>query len=141
MINIEPYLNFNGNCEDAFSFYKSVFGGEFSYISRFEDMPPQEGVPPMPEEFKRRIMHVSLRVGGIMLMGSDTGGGWAPKFVVGNNVTLTLNADNRQEADKLFKKLSEGGKVIMPMADMFWGAYYGMFTDKFEVNWMITAGK
>ncbi len=137
MINIEPYLNFNGNCEEAFNFYKSVFGGDFGYIGRFGEMPPQEGIPPMDEEFKKRIMHISLKIGQTMLMGSDTGGDWAPTFTMGNNITLNLNAENKKEADDVFKKLSAGGKVIMPMQETFWKSYYGMFTDKFGVNWMI----
>ncbi len=77
-MTINPYLNFDGNCEEAFNFYKSVFGQEFMYIGRFGEMPPQEGMPPISEEFKRRIMHVSLKVGDTILMGSDTGGDWAP---------------------------------------------------------------
>ena len=140
MMKINPYLNFDGNCEEAFSFYKSVFGGEFLYMGRFEDIPPQEGMPLMPEEFKKRIMHVSLQVGETVLMGSDTGGDCGgPGFIVGNNINLSVGADSRSEADKLFSALSKGGKILMPMEEMFWGEYFGMFTDKFGINWMISS--
>ena len=138
-MKINPYLNFEGNCEEAFNFYKSVFGSEFMYMGRFEDMPSQEGMPPMREEFKKKIMHVSLLIGETILMGSDTGGDCAPSFVAGNNISLSLNPNSKAEADKLFAALSKDGKVIMPMEDMFWGEYFGMLTDKFGINWMISA--
>ena len=135
---VNPYLNFKGNCEEAFNFYKSVFGGEFGYIGRFGEMPPQEGMS-MPDEDKNKIMHVSLPMSnGSMLMGSDTGGEWAPNTVIGNNISLSLNAQSRDEADKLFNALSAGGKVTMPMSDTFWGDYFGMCTDKFDINWMMS---
>ena len=137
IVNI--YLNFNGNCEEAFNFYKSVFGGEFPYIGRFKDMPPQEGIPPMPEEMQNKIMHVSLPTSKeTMLMGSDTGGEWAPSYVQGNNFSISINPTSKEEADRLFNGLSEGGKVTMPLNDTFWGDYFGMFTDKFGINWMIS---
>ena len=138
-MKINPYLNFDGNCEEAFNFYKSVFGGEFMYIGRFGEMPPQEGMPSMSEEFKKRIMHVSLQVGETVLMGSDTREDCGPKFVVGNNISLSISIDNKAEADKLFAALSNGGKVFMPMDEMFWGEYFGILTDKFGVSWMINA--
>lgn len=139
MMKINPYLNFDGNCEEAFNFYKSVFGGEFLYMGRFEDMPPQEGMPDMPEAFKKRIMHVSLQIGETVLMGSDTGGDCGPKFALGNNISLSIGIDSKEEANQLFTGLSKGGNVVMPMDEMFWGDYFGMFTDKFGVNWMISA--
>jgi PhnB protein len=92
----------------------------------------------MSESELNNIMHISLPVGDAMLMGSDTGGEWAPDFKVGNNVQLSINADSREDADRMFKALSDGGNVTMPMADMFWGDYYGMCTDKFGVNWMMS---
>ena len=135
---VNPYLNFKGNCEEAFNFYKSVFGGEFGYLGRFGEMPPQEGMS-MPDEDKNKIMHVSLPMSnGSMLMGSDTGGEWAPNTVIGNNISLSLNAQSRDEADKIFNALSAGGKVTMPMNDTFWGDYFGMCTDKFDINWMMS---
>jgi len=138
MASVQIYLNFNGNCEEAFNFYKSVFGTEFEYIGRFKDMPAEEGQPEMPEEMGNLVMHVSLPVGnGTMLMGSDTGGEWAPSFVQGNNFSISVNADSKAEADKLFAALSEGGQVTMPLNSTFWGAYFGMLTDKFGINWMV----
>ena len=137
LVNI--YLNFNGNCEEAFNFYKSVFGGEFPYIGRFKDMPPQEGMPPLPKEMENKIMHVSLPVSKeTMLMGSDTGGEWAPSFVQGNNFSISINADSQEQADRFFNELSKGGKVTMPMAKTFWGDYFGMFADQFGINWMVS---
>ncbi len=133
------YLNFNGNCEEAFTFYKSVFGGEFSYVGRFSEMPPQEGVPPMPEADANRIMHISLPLGeGSALMGSDTGGEWAPGFNQGNNFSISLCPESREATDKLYAALSAGGKTNMPMNETFWGDYFGMCEDKFGINWMFS---
>ncbi|MEJ8590167.1 VOC family protein [Riemerella anatipestifer] len=137
MTTVNIYLNFNGNCEEAFNFYKSVFGGEFTYVGKFGDMPPQEGMPPMSEVDKNKIMHIGLPIGNTVLMGSDTGGEWAPSFQQGNNFSINITPESKEVADKLFNGLSAGGKVTMPMADTFWGAYFGMFTDKFGINWMI----
>ncbi|HEY9179011.1 MAG TPA: VOC family protein [Flavipsychrobacter sp.] len=138
MASINPYLTFNGNCEEAFNFYKSVFGGEFNYLGRFNEMPPQEGKT-MPEEESNRIMHISLPIGGgTALMGSDTGGEWAQGFTTGNNFSISINADSKEEADKIFNAISSGGQVTMPMADTFWGSYFGMCTDKFGIAWMMS---
>ncbi|MEO5790230.1 MAG: VOC family protein [Gelidibacter sp.] len=136
MTTINTYLNFNGNCEEAFNFYKSVFGGEFTYIGRFGDMPAGDNHT-VAEADRNKIMHVSLPIGSTILMGSDTGGDCGPAFVQGNNFSISINPKSKEEADKLFKGLSAGGQVTMPMADTFWGAYFGMFTDKFGVNWMV----
>jgi PhnB protein len=139
MTTANVYLTFNGNCEEAFLFYKSVFGGEFPYVGRFKDMPPQEGMPPLPKEMENMIMHISIPVGGdTVIMGSDTGGEWAPSFKQGNNFSISLNTDSKEEADRLFNGLSAGGEVTMPMEQTFWGDYFGMFTDKFGVNWMVS---
>ena len=140
MTTVNVYLNFDGNCEQAFNFYKSVFGGDFPYIGRYKDMPPPPGGgKSFPEEQGNRIMHVSLPISNeTMLMGSDTGGEWAADYKQGNNFSISINADNRKEADRLFEGLSEGGRVTMPMNDTFWGDYFGMFTDKFGVNWMVS---
>lgn len=138
MKTVNIYLNFLGNCEEAFLFYQSVFGGEFSYLSRFKDMPLQEGMPPMPEEMMNQILHISLPISKeTILMGSDTGNDWAPGFIVGNNFSISVSVESREEADRVFKELSAGGKVTMPMEMVFWGDYFGMFTDKFGINWMI----
>ena len=142
MATLSPYLNFNGNCEEAFNFYKSVFGGEFPYIGRFNEMPPAEGGKPMTEEEGNKIMHVSLPIGkDSVIMGSDAGGEWAGKIQPGDNVQLSLNAESTEEADKWFNGLAAGGQVKMPMADTFWGAYFGMLTDKFGINWMLNYDK
>ncbi len=139
MPTVNVYLNFNGDCKEAFDFYKSVFGGEFPYVSTFGEMPPQEGMPSIPDDFKDKIMHISLPISEeTIIMGSDTGGEWAPDFKQGNNFSISINADNKAEADKLFNGLSEGGKVTMPMDSTFWGDYFGMCIDKFGINWMVS---
>jgi len=138
MATVNPYLNFPGTCEEAFNFYKSVFGGEFGYIGRFGEMPPQEGYT-VPESDKNKIMHVSLPLAnGSMLMGSDSGGEWLPSFNAGNNISLSINASSKEEADKIFNALAEGGKVTMPLAKTFWSDYFGMCTDKFDIHWMMS---
>ena len=139
MTSVNTYLNFNGDCEEAFNLYKSVFGGEFSFVGRYKDMPPQEGMPPIPDNELNRIMHMALPISNeTMLMGSDAGGDWAPAIVQGNNVAISINTDSKENADRIFNGLSEGGKVTMPMDNTFWGDYFGMFTDKFGINWMIS---
>jgi PhnB protein len=138
MTTVNVYLTFNGNCEEAFNFYKSVFGGEFGWLGRFKDMPPQDGKP-LSASDAEKIMHVSLPISKeTTLMGSDTGGEWAPSFKPGNNFSISINSDSRTDADNFFGKLSAGGSVTMPMADTFWGSYFGMFTDKFGINWMVS---
>lgn len=130
---VNPYLNFNGNTEEAFNFYKSVFGGEFVTVMRFGETP---GCESMPETEKNGIMHIALPLGSSLLMGTDV-----PKSMeqvkFGTNSSITIDAESREEADRYFNGLAEDGKVGMPMDDMFWGAYYGMLTDKFGVQWMI----
>ncbi len=139
MPSVNVYLTFNGNCEDAFNFYKSVFGGEFPYIGRFKEMPPQEGVPPMSAADAEKIMHVSLPVGPhTVLMGSDTGGEWSSSYKPGNNFSISVNADSKEQADQIFNGLASGGMVTMPMNKTFWGDYFGMCTDKFGINWMMS---
>jgi PhnB protein len=138
MASVNLYLNFNGNCEEAFNFYKAGFGTEFQYIGRFNEMPPSDEYK-MPESDGQKIMHVSLPIGdGTVLMGSDTGGEWAPGFVQGNNFSVSINTGNKEEADKLFNSLSDSGKVTMPLSKTFWSEYFGMFTDKFGINWMVS---
>ena len=138
MPKINIYLTFNGNCRDAFEFYKSVFGGEFQNLSTFGEMPPQEEMPPIDEEMKNNLMHVALPISeGTVLMGSDTGN-WGPEISVGNNFSISVDTGSNEEADKLFKALSEGGNITMPMENTFWGSYFGMLTDKFGINWMVS---
>lgn len=137
MATVNVYLTFNGNCKEAFDFYRSVFGGDYPYVGTFGEMPPAEGKT-MPEADKDKIMHISLPISQeTILMGSDTGGEWAAHFNQGNNVALSVNTESRAEAEKLFNGLSAGGQVTMPLADTFWGAYFGMWTDKFGINWMV----
>ena len=139
MASINPYLTFNGNCEEAFTFYKSVFGGEFPYIGRFKDMPPVDGCGEMMDADKEKIMHVSLPIsGGSILMGSDSTESFGNATVAGNNFALSISTGSQDEADKLFAELSAGGQVTMPMNKTFWGSYFGMFTDKFGIQWMVS---
>lgn len=137
MTTLNIYLNFDGNCEAAFNFYKSVFGGEFSYLGRFKDMPDTSGHT-VTEDEKEKIMHVGLPIGSSMLMGSDVGGDWAPNFQAGNNFSASLTVDSKEEADRVFAALSFGGIPMMPMENTFWGDYFGMLTDQFGINWMIS---
>ncbi|NBO70625.1 MAG: VOC family protein [Bacteroidetes bacterium] len=140
MARTSIYLNFSGNTEEAFLFYKSVFGGEFGNdgITRFGDMPTMEGAPPMSEAVQSMILHVEIAItGGLILMGTD-----APQelgFTVhqGNNVNINLEPDTKTEAERLFDALSEGGTILQPLQEMFWGAYYGHLQDKFGINWMV----
>jgi len=137
MAGLYPYLTFNGNCEDVFEFYKSVFGSEFSYLGRFKDMPPGEFE--VPEAEKEKIMHVSLPIGkDTVLMGSDSSEAFGRVVKKGDNFSLSLNTEDREEADKLFTALVDGGKITMPMASTFWGAYFGMLVDKFGIQWMVS---
>jgi PhnB protein len=137
MASINPYLIFNGNCEEVFLFYQSVFGGEFPYIGKFKDMPPAEGNSVLSEADGNKIMHVTLPIGdGSVLMGSDSNSA-SGDVAFGQNVSLSINAKSKEEADKLFNGLSAGGTVTMPMNQAFWGAYFGMFIDKFGINWMV----
>ena len=138
MATVNIYLTFNGNCEEAFEFYQSVFGGEIPYMGRFKDMPPGEDAKLNPGE-ENRIMHVSLPISKeTMLMGSDTGGEWATGYLQGNNFSISITADSKEEADKLFKGLSTGGKVTMPLSKTFWSESFGMLTDKFGISWMVS---
>jgi PhnB protein len=135
---LNPYLTFKGNCEMAFNFYKSVFGNEFITVSRFGEMPLTNGLKTLDAD-KNKIMHIALPLSkDNILMGSDTGGEWAPTTIIGNNVSLSITAESKEEADRLFDQLSAGGKATMPMNDTFWGEYFGMLTDKFDINWMIS---
>jgi PhnB protein len=139
MTTVNIYLTFNGNCEEAFNFYRSVFGGEFPYIGRFKDMPPGDDSMKVPPDQENRIMHVSLPISKeTMLMGSDTGGGWGAGFTQGNNFSISVNTDTKEEADRLFNGLSAGGKVTMPMSKTFWSEHFGMLADKFGINWLVS---
>jgi len=137
MTTLNTYLTFNGNCEEAFLFYKSVFGGEFTHIARFSEMPDNPNCP-IGNEDKDKIMHVSLPISKeTVLMGSDTSGEWASKFNQGNNFSISISADSKAAADEFFNKLSANGKVIMAMDTTFWDSYFGMFVDKYGIQWMV----
>ena len=136
MPKLNPYLNFAGNTEEAFNFYKSVFGGEFSSVFRFKDM-PVEGVS-IPKEDENKIMHIGLPIGkDDVLMASDTLESLGQSLVQGNNTYLSIHPESKEEADRIFNALSAGGTIEMPIANQAWGDYYGSFMDKFGVQWMV----
>lgn len=135
MALINPHINFNGNAEEAFTFYKSVFGGEFAKVMRFKDMAGPEF--PMAESEANKIMHIALPIGKNVLMGNDV-----PEFMGKTNENenrskIAISAESKEEADKLFNGLSEGGQVEMPISDSPWGSYFGMFRDKYGIEWMV----
>jgi PhnB protein len=139
MSRICTYLNFPRSTEEAFTFYQSVFGGEFSRggMARFKDIPPMEGSPAVAEEDKELVMHVELPItGGHVLMGTDAPESMGFKVNTGNNVHIMVEPDSKEETDQLFAALSAGGTVTMPLQNMFWGSYYGTCTDKFGIQWM-----
>ncbi len=136
MAQLNPYIHFNGNAEEAFTFYKSVFGGEFATVSRFKDLNMPEH--PVSEKEADKIMHIALPIGkSSVLMGSDT-----PEFMGKHNENetrskISISAESKEEADQLFNGLSVGGEVEMPIAESPWGSYFGMFRDKFGIEWMV----
>ena len=130
-MTLNTYLHFNGNCREAFEFYRSVFGGEFAFIDTFANGPEDFEVP---EEELDSIMHVSLPIGSSVLMGSDVPSSFGPANM-GNNFSISCLTQSREETDELFAGISEGGTVTCPLADMFWGAYFGSCTDRFGINW------
>lgn len=138
MARVSTYLNFSRNTEEAFNFYKTVFGTEFEgEIGRMGDAPRGEGQPPLADEDKNLVMHVSLPIlGGHVLMGTDAPESMGFTVNFGNNIYINLEPDTRAETDELFNALAEGGKVEMKMQEMFWGDYFGSLTDKFGVRWM-----
>lgn len=138
MATVNAYLMFDGNCEAAFNFYKSAFGKEFSNLSRFGEIPPQEGIPPIADDMKDRVMHVSLPISAeTVLMGSDIMQGMRSSFTVGDNFFIFLGVNSKEEADSVFVNLSKGGKITMPLEVTFWNAYFGMFIDQFGISWMV----
>ena len=143
MASVGTYLNFSRNTEEAFNFYKSVFGGEFfGTISRFGDIPKQEGEAPLPEEDKNLVMHIELKILDChALMGTDAPESLGFNVVFGNNSHIMLAPNTRAETKELFDGLSVGGTITMPLEDMFWGDYYGTCTDKFGVQWMFNCGE
>ena len=135
MALINPHINFNGNAEEAFNFYKSVFGGEFAKIMRLKDMASPEF--PVAEQDANKIMHIALPIGKNILMGNDV-----PEFMGKvneneNRSKISISAESKEEADKLFNGLSSGGTIEFPLGDSPWGSYFGMFRDKFGIEWMV----
>lgn len=136
MAIINPYLNYNGNTEEAFNFYKSVFGGEFKMIVRFKDMPHHE--QPLSESDANKIMHIALPVGkNNILMATDFIESIGQKMKESNRYSISINAESKDEANKLFNGLSEGGQIEVPIADSPWGSYFGLFKDKFGIQWLV----
>ena len=137
MANVSIYLNFMGNTEEAFNYYKKVFKTEFSSpVMRNKDMPQQDGMPTLSEAEKNKVMHVALPIlGGTQLMGTDVLESMGHKLIEGNNITISLNTDTKEEADRLYKKLSQGGKDGVAPHDEFWG-YWGTCQDQFGIRWM-----
>jgi len=137
MLSVNPYLSFNGLCEEAFLFYKSVFGGEFAYMGRYKDMPPQTGMAVNQDDLEK-IMHVSLPVGNhSVLMGDDAITALSPPVTEGTNFSVSVNTGSADEARRIFAALAEGGLVKMNMEETFWGALFGMCTDRYGVHWMV----
>lgn len=143
MARTSTYLNFNGNTEEAFEFYRSVFGGEFiGGISRMGEVPGPEGAPPMPEAQRNLVMHVALPIlGGHYLMGTDATEEMGFQLIFGNNSFINLEPDTRAETERLFAGLAAGGAISMPLQDMFWGDYFGSCTDRFGVQWMFACSE
>jgi PhnB protein len=139
MGKVSTYLNFARETEEAFNFYKQVFGTEFEgEINRMGEVPPQEGQPPVAEGDKNLVMHIALPIlGGHVLHGTDAPESMGFKVNFGNTMYIMLEPDTREEADKLFKSLSEGGEIEMEMAEQFWGDYFGSFKDKYGTAWMV----
>ena len=133
-MSLNIYLNFNGNCREAFEFYRSVFGGDFQAFQTFAQGPEDMQVA---DDEKDDVMHVSLPIGATVLMVSDSSS-FGPPLSIGNNFSVSIDGESREQCDELFAKLSEGGTVTMPLAEMFWGSYYGMLTDRFDINWMVS---
>jgi len=135
MHSVDVYLHFNGNCETAMNFYRTVFGGEFIALQRYKDVPGNEK---LNEADKEKLIHISLKLTGhATLMATDRLDRMDDKVVPGNNFHICLNAENEKEANKLFEALSSDGKTEMPMSRTFWGAYFGMCVDRFGIKWMI----
>ncbi len=135
MVTINPYLNFLGNTEEAFNFYKSVFGGEFTALQRFKDTPEADKITP---EDQNKIMHIALPLGKNILMATDIIESMGQKMTAGDNFSISINTESEEEAHKIFDALSVDGKIEMPLEKAFWGSLFGMFRDKFGIQWMVS---
>jgi PhnB protein len=136
-VKIHPYINFSNKTEEAFRFYEKALGGKLTEIHRFGSMPAHGGFELTPEQ-KNLVLHVGLELpDGQMIMASDMIDGMGPPRVEGNNISISVHPDSKQEADRIFNALAQGGTITMPIADQFWGDYFGSLTDKFGINWMV----
>lgn len=135
MATINPYINFNGNAEEAFTFYKSVFGGEFGTIMRFKDLASAEF--PVPESEADKILRITLPIGGNVLVANDVPEAMGPVSENENRSKIAVSTESREEADRIFAGLTEGAAIEMPMSDSPWGTYFGMFRDKYGIEWTI----
>ncbi len=133
-MSLTIYLHFNGNCREAFEFYRSIFGGEFDLFNTFREGPEDM---PLPDDVLDQVMHVAYPIGSSVLMGSDVPEQFAPPPVQGSNFSISYQPESKEAADELFAKLSDGGTVTMPMEDQFWGAYFGSCIDKFGISWQL----
>ena len=134
-MQLNPYLAFNGNCEEALNFYKECLGGEFESFNRFKDGPEELAGMKVPEHLMDKVMHMTLRFGDNVIMASDS----LEEVPAGGNITLSIGMDDVEEMNTVFNKLSGGGQITMPLQDTFWGARFGMFTDRFGVKWMFNS--
>lgn len=135
MASANPYLNFAGNCADAFDFYRSVFGGEFSNVSKFSDMPADDGEAPAPE-LADQVMHIALPLGDSLLMGSDVPEGMGT-VTPGSSTYVCIEPDTVEDGRRIFDRLAEGGEVEMPYESQFWGDYFGSCSDRYDIKWMV----
>ena len=134
-MSLNPYLYFDGSCREAFELYRSVFGGEFSAFSTYGEGPPDLGVP---EAEKHRVMHVSLPIGESVLMGSDSCSAFGAPPVAGSNVSISIAGESREHCNEVCARLADGGTVEMPLQETFWGDWFGTWTDRFGIHWMIS---
>jgi PhnB protein len=131
-MELEPYLHFNGNCEEALNFYKGVFGGEITSINRFAGSPMESELPP---GYGNKVMHANFKAPGVNFMASD--GMPGSNTAEGTRVSMSLGSNDVGESERVFNALAEGGKIAMPFQETFWGAKFGMLTDKFGIDWMV----
>lgn len=142
MSKVSIYLNFMGNTEEAFNFYKKVFNSEFISIMYNKDLPPMPGMPPFPERDQGKLMHIAMPIlGGTVIMGTDMLESMGHTLKIGNNTTINLEPDTREETERLYNALSEGATECMPLADMFWGSYFGLCLDRFGIRWMFNCAE
>lgn len=137
MATTNIYLTFNSNCEEAFNYYQSVFGGSFGHIARFSELPAGQGYQ-VSQENKNRILHISLPIGTSVLMGCDAGIQGAAALIQGNNFSVSVSAASKNEAESIFSGLARYGQIAVPLAAAFWGDLFGMITDQFGINWMVS---